>query len=126
MSAAAYKSEVNKICAVNNAKIAALPTKTATSAPGLTKAYSIAESTLSEVKGITAPSSLSASVDSWLNIVRQESAIATTLVNDLKAGKTADLQSLLDKTGSLETKGSDAATSLGLTSCAVTVQPSGH
>jgi hypothetical protein len=126
LSPAAYKSEISKICAVNNAKITALPASTSNSVSGLEKAYSIVESTLSQVKGITAPSSLSAAVSSWLSTVEQESAIATTMVSDLKAGKTAALQSLLSRANSLETKGKDAAKSLGLTSCTVSAQPSGH
>jgi hypothetical protein len=62
----------------------------------------------------------------WGTGVEQESAIATTLINDLKAGKTAELQPQLGKATSLETKGNDAAKSLGLTSCAINAQPSGH
>lgn len=126
LSPAAYRSEISKICAVNNAKITALPASTSSSVSGLEKEYSIAKSTLSQVKGITPPSSLSAAVNSWLTTVEQESAIATTLINDLKAGKTAELQSQLSKANSLETTDNDAAKSLGLSSCAVNAQPSGH
>lgn len=126
LSPAAYRSEINKICADNNAKITALPANKSSSVSGLEKEFSIAESTLSQVKGITAPSSLSAAADSWLSIIEQESAIATMLINDLKAGKTAQLQSEVGKANSLETKVDDAAKSLGLTSCAVNAQPSGH
>ena len=126
VSPAAYRSEINKICADNNAKITALPASTSDSVSGLEKELAIVESTLSQVKGITAPSSLSAAANSWLSTIEQESSIATTLINDLKAGKTAELQSQLGKATSLETKGNDAAKSLGLASCAVNAQPSGH
>jgi len=126
LSPAAYRSEINKICADNNAKITALPANTSNSVPGLEKEFSIAESTLSQVKGITAPSSLRAAANSWLSTIEQESAIATKLINDLKAGKTAELQSHLGQANSLETKVNDAAKSLGLTACAVNAQPNGH
>ena len=126
LSPAVYRSEINKICAANNARITALPANTSNSVSGLEKEFSIVESTLSQVKGITAPGSLSAAANSWLSTIERDSAIATTLINDLKAGKTAELQSQLGKATSLETKGNDAAKSLGLTSCAVNAQPSGH
>ena len=125
LSPAVYRSEINKICAANNARITALPANTSNSVSGLEKEFSIVESTLSQVKGITAPGSLSAAANS-LSTIERDSAIATLLINDLKAGKTAELQSQLGKATSLETKGNDAAKSLGLTSCAVNAQPSGH
>ncbi len=126
LSPAGYRSEINKICADNNAKITALPASSSNSISGLEKEFAIAQSTLSQVRGITAPSSLSVAANSWLSTIEQESSIATTLINDLKAGKIAEAQSQLGKANSLLTKGNDAAKSLGLASCAVNAHPSGH
>jgi len=126
LSPAAYRSEINKICADENAKITALPASTSNSVSGLEKELAINESTLSQVKGIAAPSSLSAAANSWLSTVEQEFSIGTTLINDLKAGKTGAVQSQVRKATPLITKGNDAAKSLGLASCAIDGQPSGH
>lgn len=124
-SAASYTTQVNALCATNNAQIKALPKSDENSLAGIEKLDSIATTTLAKIKAIAPPSSISSGANKWLGVVVQEEADAGEIINDLKTGKTSAVQSLGSKASALDAQTNGDAKSIGLSSCAVSAQPSG-
>lgn len=125
VSESSYRDQVNKLCANNNAQIKALPASTANSVSGLSQINDMSQKTLSEIKSVTPPSSLSSDVNSWLGVIDQEATLANQIIAALKAGNINQAKSLASQAQSLDTQGNSKASALGLSDCAVSAQPSG-
>jgi hypothetical protein len=125
ISPASYRSQVNALCASNNAQITALPKSDQSNLAGIEKLDSIATGTLTKVKAISPPSSISSGVNKWIAAIEQEEGLASQIINDLKAGKTSAIQALGGKASSIDAQTDSDAKSLGLSSCAADAEPSG-
>jgi hypothetical protein len=120
----AYRTRVDKICAEVNTAITALPASEATTVPGAQQELRLATSALEQIKAVTPPQSLSRQVHVFVGDLERSDAVARQIVSDLKARNVAELEPLVAKARTLNDKGNQDATALGLPSCAQNPQPS--
>lgn len=125
LSAAAYRSSVNKLCAAYNASIRALPKNTTASIAGLTTLANSAKNALAQIRSVTPPASMQKSVSKWISVLEQSQANVTKLLAAFKSGDTNQLRTLAAQGTTLNAEGNTQARSLGLPSCAENATPSG-
>jgi hypothetical protein len=124
-SLTSYRASVNKICATYNAKITALPAKTASTISGLAKVEGEASAGLHQIKALTPPGSMSARVNRWVDSLKQSYTDASQAIAALRAGDVARARSFALAGAALNSRDNAEARSLGLPSCAANPQPSG-
>jgi hypothetical protein len=124
-SPTSYRATVNNICATYNAKITALPARTASTISGIAKVEGDASAGLHQIKALTPPGSMSARISGWVDSLTQSYTDASQAIAALRAGDGARAGSFALAGATLNSKDNTEARSLGLPSCAANPQPSG-